>query len=175
MVFLFAGKLDNNKNVCLLIEAFIKLQNPNDFLLIAGTGREETKLKNMAMLQPNIKFLGFQNQAQMPIVYAAADVFVLPSKSETWGLCINEAMAAGKAIVVSSSCGAAFDLLSEKKNGLVFQNNNLISLTNCLKYMSENRDACLKMGVESVPIILQYTYQHCCEIVENMVTNFDMA
>lgn len=175
LVFLFAGKLDNNKNVCLLIEAFIKLQNSNNYLLVAGTGSEETKLKNMAMNQPNIKFLGFLNQAQIPVAYAAADVFVLPSKSETWGLSINEAMAAGKAIVVSSSCGAAFDLLKDKKNGLVFQNNNLESITNCLKFMSENRDACLKMGIDSEAIIQQYTYQHCCEVVENTLNNFHLT
>ena len=175
MVFLFAGKLDNNKNVCLLIEAFIELQNSNNYLLIAGTGSEETELKNMAAFQPNIKFLSFQNQVQMPVVYAAADVFVLPSKSETWGLSINEAMAAGKAIIVSSSCGAAFNLLEENKNGLVFQNNNLISLTDCLTFINENRDACYQMGIESKSIIQQYTYRNCCEVVENTVIKLRLA
>ena len=49
----------------------------------------------------------------MPDIYKTADVFVLPSQGETWGLSINEAMASSKAILVSDKCGAAPDLVKD--------------------------------------------------------------
>lgn len=174
MVFLFVGKLDKNKNVSLLIEAFIKLKTKNSFLLIVGTGIEELKLKKMAEFQTNIKFLGFQNQAQMPVIYATANVFVLPSKSETWGLSINEAMAAGKAVISSKECGAAPDLIKHFKNGLLFENDCLKSLMECLNYLIENEEDCFKMGEESELLIQNYTYDYCCKIVESKVLGFDL-
>ncbi|RZK39362.1 MAG: glycosyltransferase, partial [Pedobacter sp.] len=52
-------------------------------------------------------FMDFQNQTQMPAVYQACDLFCLPSQGpgETWGLAVNEAMACGKAVLVSDKVG----------------------------------------------------------------------
>ena len=70
---------------------------------------------------PNIYFAGFVNQAALPArVYAACDVFVLPSENETWGLAVNEAMCAGLPIVVSSEIGCAPDLVHDNCNGRTF-------------------------------------------------------
>ena len=55
---------------------------------------------------------GFVNQADLPSYYHAADVLVLPSESEPWGLVVNEAMAAGALPVLSDRVGATPDLVS---------------------------------------------------------------
>ena len=119
IVFLFAGKLEEKKQPHYLIEKFVSLDIKNAFLIIAGSGELEKSLTNTYSVHSSIKFIGFQNQQQMPAVYNSCDVFVLPSKgpNETWGLALNEAMAAGKAIVASDKCGGSYDLIQDSKNG----------------------------------------------------------
>jgi glycosyltransferase involved in cell wall biosynthesis len=101
ILFLYAGKLDENKNIFFLANTFGKLNNVKAHLLIVGNGKTESTLKRNFSINKNIHFVDFQNQQTMPLVYAVGDIFILPSKSETWGLCLNEAMAAGKAIVAT--------------------------------------------------------------------------
>ena len=68
-----------------------------------------------------VAMLGFRNQTQLPELYAASDVFVLPSDTrETWGLVVDEAMAAGLPVAVSDAVGCAPDLVDEGETGFCF-------------------------------------------------------
>jgi glycosyltransferase involved in cell wall biosynthesis len=89
----------------------------------------------------NIHFLPFQNQQNMPAIYQLADVFVLPSKGpgETWGLAINEAMAAGKPVLVSSKCGGSADLIVNGENGYLFTAGSKAALKDCIKLFVDNK------------------------------------
>jgi glycosyltransferase involved in cell wall biosynthesis len=131
VVFLFAGKLENKKSPLLLIKAFNYLQVKNSSLLLVGNGILEESLRAAAKGNKNIHFLQFQNQSEMPAVYRAADVFVLPSggPGETWGLAVNEAMACGLPVIVSDKVGCTIDLVQEGINGYIFGSGNLKSLT----------------------------------------------
>lgn len=171
IVFLFAGKLDKNKNVGFLINSFAALKVQNCFLLIAGTGTQEEELKKNACTHTNIKFLGFQNQKQMPGIYAAANIFVLPSISETWGLSMNEAMAAGLAIIASNGCGGALDLIKDGINGFVFKQKDINSLNNALSYLTDNNKELKRMGTASQKIIKKYSYNFDCMALENELKN----
>jgi glycosyltransferase involved in cell wall biosynthesis len=65
-----------------------------------------------------VRFAGFLNQTEMARAYAAADLLVLPSEArETWGLVVNEAMASGRAAIVSSAAGCTPDLIVEGVTG----------------------------------------------------------
>ena len=65
----------------------------------------------------NVVFPGFINQAELPSLYGASDIFVLPSEHEPLGLAVNEAMCAGLPIVVSRELGCAADLVEDGVNG----------------------------------------------------------
>lgn len=112
IAFLFAGKLEPKKNPMGLLSTFMQLQNPKARLIFVGSGELEESLKEHCKEDKRVIFLGFQNQNIMPVVYRLCDVFVLPSlgPGETWGLCINEAMAAGCSCIISTKCGCAADL-----------------------------------------------------------------
>ena len=171
LVFLFAGKLDHNKNVALLIRAFIGINTKDHYLLIVGDGVKEKELKDLSKQHHNIIFLNFQNQQQMPAIYAAADIFVMPSKSETWGLSINEAMAAGKPIVASNTIGATFDLVKNNKNGFVFKSDDLNDLTKTLNHFIDDLNAVSLMGKVSLEIIEDYSYAKDCDVIEDIINN----
>lgn len=168
IVFLYAGKLDENKNVALLARAFSEINNQNIHLIIAGNGISERELKDCYGSNPRIHFLPFQNQSKMPALYGLSDVFVLPSLSETWGLAINEAMACGKAIVVSNSCGAAIDLIKDGKNGYTFKYNNLQDLRNRLILCAESKERLEEMGHQS-RMIEGWNFALTAKAIENIL------
>jgi glycosyltransferase involved in cell wall biosynthesis len=68
----------------------------------------------------------------MPGIYAAADLLVLPSENETWGLVANEALACGRPIVVANTVGCSPDLAADGTAGRVFQAGNIRSLADAL-------------------------------------------
>jgi glycosyltransferase involved in cell wall biosynthesis len=169
LVFLFAGKLDDNKNTALLISAFLDSNNDESYLLIVGNGNQEIFLKSKYEHKNNIRFLDFQNQQNMPSLYACANVFVLPSKSETWGLAVNEAMAAGNAIILSDACGASFNLVRNGENGFVFKSNNEASLKNALQLLMNDTHKTVLMGQNSILKIKDYSYSTDCIALEKVL------
>jgi glycosyltransferase involved in cell wall biosynthesis len=80
----------------------------------------------------DVRFAGFRNQGELPAFYALADIFVLPSINETWGLVINEAMNAGCAIITTDQVGSAADLVRSGENGFVIKACDISVLTNSL-------------------------------------------
>jgi glycosyltransferase involved in cell wall biosynthesis len=116
----FAGKLLPGKRPLDLVASVAKCRAaglPIE-LVIAGDGPMRDELINAASTSAvPLHHLGFCNQSRMPAVYAASDVLVLPSSSETWGLVANEALACGCPIIVSDACGCALDLASDGQSG----------------------------------------------------------
>lgn len=173
LVFLFAGKLEPKKQPDLLAKVFCEIENNESHLIIAGNGVLENLLKANFSNKFNIHFIDFQNQQTMPALYATCDVFVLPSKgpSETWGLSINEAMAAGKPVIVSNACGAAYDLLVEGKTGFVFEKFDSKKLKEYLEYVLVNREKLKTMSIEVCKKISFYNYINDCIAIENLFLN----
>lgn len=118
---LFAGKLYAIKEPVMLLEAFTACSSPGAHLLFVGNGSLEAELRRRASGRNDVHFLPFQNQQAMPSVYRLGDVFVLPSRSETWGLALNEAMASGCVSIASDKVGGARDLIVPGENGWVFR------------------------------------------------------
>jgi glycosyltransferase involved in cell wall biosynthesis len=172
LVFLFVGKFEKIKNVKLLIQAFRQLEHTDIYLLLVGNGSEETNLKQIANGDNRIRFLNFQNQSKMPEVYRLGDVLVLPSFSETWGLCINEAFACSRPAIVSSKVGCAADLIEPSYTGWVFDNNNEEMLKQCLESAVEQGKTGLEnMGENAYRLIQNWTYavgiSRLKEVIEN--------
>lgn len=171
-LLLFAGKFEHKKNPLSLLEAFIDITQPGTHLLFAGNGILETELKNKANRHKNVHFIGFQNQLYMPVVYQACDIFCLPSKGpgETWGLAINEAMACGKAILISNKVGAGTDLVKDYENGLIFNATDGVDLKNKLKtLLLYDKTALFTMGQQSREIIEGWSFVKQVEAIEQLV------
>ncbi|MCI5157710.1 MAG: glycosyltransferase [Candidatus Electrothrix sp. AUS1_2] len=80
---------------------------------------------------------GFKNQTELPALYACADVFALPSSSETWGMVVNEAMACSTPAVVSDAAGCAPDMIVQGETGAVFPVGNAGQLAASLVEVSQ--------------------------------------
>ena len=77
----------------------------------------------------------------MPLVYRLCDVFILPSKGETWGLAVNEAIACGRKVIVSNKCGCAIDLVSNACVGHIFKYNDKNELLGYMKDCITRRES----------------------------------
>jgi len=160
---LFAGKFENKKNPLFIIQAAKDL--PVFTFILTGDGELKKKLLSESL--PNLVFLPFQNQTQMPILYRLANIFVLPSKGpgETWGLAINEAMACKRAVLVSNKCGCAIDLVKNNENGFIFNFDDYSDFLTKLKILLHNSDLKL-FGNNSSKIIKNWSFQKICETIE---------
>lgn len=168
IVFLYAGKFYEAKDLFTLVAAFKKLNNELARLILVGNGIQEAKVREWAAGDQRIIITGFRNQSEMPAIYKVGDVFVLPSKSETWGLAVNEAMASGRAIVVSDKAGCAVDLVKDDYNGYVFLTGNIDSLVSCLEAMSDKTKVAA-MGAASKQIISEWSFENQAKEIEEII------
>ena len=175
ILVLFAGKFEPVKNVELLLSAFITLNKPCVHLLLVGNGVNEQLLKKQAAesnMVDRIHFLEFKNQTYMPVLYQAADIFCLPSVSETWGLAINEAMACGKAILASDRVGAAANLIKPGYNGAIFKSGSLPDLMSNLNTLINAGKIDLgRMGKYSKELIKDWTFENQVKIMESVINH----
>ncbi len=130
--FLSVGRLVPEKNLSMLIAVFNCL--PHLELIIAGFGEQEKVLKSIA--KSNITFIGAIENSRLSDYYQDADVFILPSVSETWGLVVEEALNNGTPVIVSDRVGCREDLVSDK-NGIVFPFNDSIALHEAIIKMTQ--------------------------------------
>lgn len=171
-VFLYAGKFESIKNPEIILEAFKKFNGIDDAsLLMVGNGPLENKLKEQAQSLRNVHFLDFQNQKQMPAVYAAGDTLILSSRSETWGLAVNEAMACGVPSIISDTCGCAVDLIIEGKTGYVFQEGNVESLYEKMMTSYSARYKKSDIVNSCKEHINQFRFEGICQAIESVVSN----
>lgn len=123
--FLYVGRLAPEKNVSTLLSAWLKYRKEggNWPLVLVGDGPEKDRLLDRLKNEPHgpdVVFAGHQSASHLAPFYAFAGCFVLPSTREPWGLVVNEAMAAGLPVLVSSHCGSAEDLVLPGCNGFHF-------------------------------------------------------
>jgi glycosyltransferase involved in cell wall biosynthesis len=108
---LFAAKLQSWKRPIDVVMAMDQLEHPAN-LVVIGDGPLRPDMDKLASGRPWMRTLGFVNQVEIAEWYGAADLFVLPSEIEQWGLTVNEAMAAGAVPIVSDTVGCAPDLVA---------------------------------------------------------------
>jgi len=173
ILVLFAGKFEQKKDPQILLSAINELKEENVHLLMVGNGPLEDALKATASGYKNlhIHWMDFQNQSMMPAIYHACDLFCLPScgPGETWGLAVNEAMAAGKAVLVSDKVGCAADLVVPGRTGEIFIAGNLIDLKEKLVSLIENKSMLSSFGKNAKDRIASWSVEHQIAAITNIL------
>jgi glycosyltransferase involved in cell wall biosynthesis len=164
-VILYASKLMPRKRPGDLLDAYARLsvdgREPHAYLVFVGDGEERSRLEHRArqLAWSSVRFAGFRNQTELPRYYDLADVFVLPSAHEPWGLVVNEVMNAGKPVVVSDGVGAAPDLVQDGENGFVVPVGHVGVLADRLARLTGDPDLARRMGRESLRRISSWDFE----------------
>ena len=166
-VLLFVGKLIDRKCPADLLHAYESLlrTHPRATLVFVGDGAQRDDLAADAQLRElnRVHFVGFKNRTDIPAYYACADLFVLPSLHDPWGLVVNEAMCFSLPIVASTLVGSVSDLVHNGENGFSFPAGDVEGLADCLQRLLDDSALRLRMGARSEKRIREWGYAECVQ------------
>jgi len=155
-IVLYVGYFEARKGLLYLVQAFKAVAGENDVLALVGRGPEEARLRALSHGDPRIIFPGYCEGSAKTSWYAAADLFVLPTLHDPWGLVVNEAMAFGLPIITTDAAGCT-DLVQD--NGLVVPAGDTDALATAMRQLLSDESLRHKMGRRSQHIISAYTVE----------------
>jgi glycosyltransferase involved in cell wall biosynthesis len=150
-IYLYVGRIAPEKSVDVLLEAFQRLpasMREKSRLLLAGDGPQYRVLQDQYGSDPRIRLLGFVRGEALRDLYAAANVFVFPSATETFGNVVLEAMASGTPVIGADAGGVA-DNINHGQNGWLCTPGDPESFTNAMITLQDQplvRDVLSAMG-----------------------------
>ncbi|MBB5322241.1 glycosyltransferase family 4 protein [Marinobacter oulmenensis] len=150
-VVVLARRLYEKNGVLFLAEAFGKLKNPNLYLLVAGAGTEQDAFERIILdsgAKERVYMLGGVANGDMPEVYRASDVSVLPSLMEATSIAGLEAMACGLPLI-GTNVGGIPAILRHHDNGLLVEPRSPEQLAEAITSLTDNPATCTQMGRRS--------------------------
>jgi glycosyltransferase involved in cell wall biosynthesis len=165
---LYAAKFSARKRPRDILEAArrLKAEGVRPFTIVmTGSGELEPELRKYCADHGlnNVVFTGFVNQSDLPALYGAVDVFVLPSENEPFGLAVNEAMCARLPVVVSREVGCVPDLVGDEVNGYTPSAGDVTGLSQALRRLIEDEGLRQRLGQDSLARIQQWGYRECLQ------------
>lgn len=151
--YLFCGQMISRKGVDVLLAAFDRLVNAGLAVELSLVGREADLPAFLSRLteitRSKIRYEGFQAPEKLHEYFSTADVFVLPSRHDGWGVVVNQALGAGLPVIVSNAVGAGRDLVEDGVNGLLCEAGNVQSLQRAMETMASNPSLVRRFGEAS--------------------------
>ena len=165
---LFVGRLVPEKGVFDLLEAYAKLGSSlrsEVGLVFTGDGesREELAQQSKRISPGVVCFPGFAQREDLAGLYATAEALVLPTHSDPWGLVVNEAMACGLPIIVSSVAGCSADLVEDGWNGYIVPPRDSEKLSVAINSLLQQPELRERMTARSLERIRNYSPEACAE------------
>ena len=161
-LFLFVGRVMARKGLKTLLNACVQLkqrEHEQYTLLVVGDGEELDSLQTYCQthqIDNCVEWTGRVDYAKIGSYFQAADVFVLPTIEDTWGVVVLEAMLFGKAVLCSSGAGSS-ELISQGENGFVFDPNSVNDLADAMQFMIEHPKKMKLAGENSRQTMANYT------------------
>jgi glycosyltransferase involved in cell wall biosynthesis len=139
--FLYSGRLVPVKRVDLIVRAFATIADrlPDWDLVIAGQGQLCAELERLVppTIKRRVRFVGFLQMEELRHAYLSCDALVHASMREPWGLVINEAVAAGMAVIATDIAGAALELVKHRVNGYLVQPGSFDEMCQALQFVAD--------------------------------------
>ncbi len=157
-MILAIGQMIHRKGFDVLLKAARDLDPEIGIYFVGGEAKEEyLKLAEELGLK-NVHFLGFQKKERLAKFYKAADLFVLPTREDIWGLVINEALAYGLPTITTDRCVAGLELIEDGINGYVVPVEDVQALAE--KIQAVLASDLEKMGKAALQKVRPYTLEN---------------
>ena len=161
-MILSIGQFIPRKGFDILLQSAAKMENKADIFIVGGEPTEEYLKMTEALGLSNIHFVGFMKKEKLLEVYRAADLFVLPTREDIWGLVINEAMAYALPVITTDRCVAGLELVRSGTDGYIVPVEDVPAL-------AEKMDAVLSgsvdaMGASALERIRSYTIENMARV-----------
>lgn len=144
IVIFFSGRMIPRKGLPTLLEALSGMSVSKKWILwIEGDGPELNRYNSVAQeygVQDRCRFLGFCQYDVHSWLVRSADIVVIPSLLDTWGIVVDEGLQLGKAVVSSDATGSGYDRIQNGHNGFIFPAEDVVSLSNILASLIEDEN-----------------------------------
>lgn len=158
-IIISIGQFIERKGFDILLKSAKNLNKDIGIYIIGGKPTQKyLNLKNKLELN-NVHFIDFINKEKLKKYYLVADLFVLPTREDIWGLVINEAMANGLPVITTDRCIAGLELIEDNKNGYIIPVENKKILTEKIMKIINNKKLMRKMSKNNLKKIQDYTIQ----------------
>jgi D-inositol-3-phosphate glycosyltransferase len=171
-VLLFVGRLDPFKGPDLLLRSAAMMQEKTQIVIVGGKSPNDNdiqQLKELAVqlkLNKRVHFIDVQPQYKLPVIYSAADVTVVPSYHESFGLVAVESLACSTP-VVATRAGGLTTVVQNNKTGFL--------VPRCPGFFAERLDSLLQnptllkeMSKAARPSVLQFSWKNVANMIQNM-------
>ena len=162
-IVLYVGRIIHGKGIDTLISAAKELPADTGVYLVGGEPTEYYTQQIEKQGVTNIHFVGFTLKEELKKYYKAADVFVLPTKKDVWGLVINEAMSMGLPVVTTDKCIAGLELVENGKNGYIVPVDDVNVLSQRIKEILTDEQI-TGIGKSSLEKIRNYTIEEMAHV-----------
>lgn len=164
-MILFVGQFIHRKGIDILLNAAKNLPGDPYILIVGGEPTEEYReiIRDNGLL--NVHFCAFMSREELAKYYLASDIFVLPTREDTWGLVVNEAMAAGLPVITTMNCVAGRELVENGVNGYLVETENAEALHCAMEDLLLDAEKRYQMGVSSLKRIQPYSYENMAKVI----------
>jgi glycosyltransferase involved in cell wall biosynthesis len=175
--FICVARYSPEKNLNRLLKAYklYRERNKKWGLILVGDGpqRQELEAEIRRLKLDSVFLTGWIKYDELPVYYGLANAFILPSRSEPWGLAVNEAMASGLPILISRKCGALPELCYRGLNGYDFSPYNVKEMAEVMSLISSSNEIRKKMGIASEKIISSFTPESWAKILVSCIDSLE--
>ena len=159
VITISVGNFVYGKGFDILLKATEKLNDNVSVCIVGGEPTDEYLNLVSVSGKQRVSFINFLNKNELYKYYQAADIFVLPTREDVWGLVVNEAMANALPIITTERCGAGLDLIENDVNGYIIPIDDVDVLAEKVNFLSENLEKREKMSEENLSKIRAYTIE----------------
>lgn len=160
IMILGVGQFIHRKGWDVLLNSSKNFDNNLGVYIVGSEPIEEYVTIKNKLGKENIHFEGFKNSDELREYYMAADLFVLPTREDIWGLVINEAMSYGLPIITTDHCVAGLELVKDRENGFVIGVDDVSRLSECILTLVHDDKLRQSMGYNSLNKIRNYTIEN---------------
>ena len=161
-IILSIGQFIHRKGYDILMNACKDLDKNYGIYIVGGTPTEEYLQLQKDLDLTNVYFVDFMSKTELADYYKAADLFVLPTREDIWGLVVNEAMSYGLPVITTDNCVAGLELVDDK-NGRVIKTESVKALKDAILAELENSDNLYQKGINSIRKIETYTIEEMAQ------------
>ena len=159
---LTVGQFIPRKGFDILLRAAASLDEDTGIYIVGGEPTEEYLQMVQELNLKNIHFVGFVKKDRLALYYKAADLFVLPTREDIWGLVIGEAMAYGLPVITTDRCVAGLELVENGVSGYIIPVEDVAALAN--RIQAAFTEGCRKLGAAALEKIRPYTIEHMVDV-----------
>lgn len=173
-MILYVGQFIHRKGLDVLLNAFSEINLSAELFLIGGVETEEYRRIIKEKKIKNVHFIDFIQLDELKKYYLAADLFVLPTREDTWGLVVNEAMTYGLPVITTNRCVAGLELIENNKNGYLISIEDVINLHEKIVFLLANPDLRDQIAKNNFFKIKDYNYENMAHVVYKHLQTLDI-